>query len=219
MTATLSLGEIEALAYKAARGAGLDWGLAEEAGVATRWLVGAGIDGTALLARLLDNRQPGAVSLGSPVLTGRDWTSGDAAALCPIAVGAALSDHFSLPEGPLNGPIRLRNLCAPALILPFLAWAGARAGAVVAVQWSDLNVILAAASLVDLTGPADLIDDLVPEVTVSARPAMTVAGVARPRLADSPAARTSLEAQASRTLVPASDQSRRGAGGLGIDDP
>jgi hypothetical protein len=38
MTAFWSLNEIEALAGKAARGAGYDWGLAEEAGQSVRWL-------------------------------------------------------------------------------------------------------------------------------------------------------------------------------------
>ena len=39
---TWSLNEIESLAKKAARGAGLDWGLAEEAGKTTRcWVIAA----------------------------------------------------------------------------------------------------------------------------------------------------------------------------------
>ena len=33
-----SLGEIGALATKAARGSGMDWGLADEAGYAVKWL-------------------------------------------------------------------------------------------------------------------------------------------------------------------------------------
>lgn len=45
----LSLGEVEALCKKAARGAGLPWGLAEEAGFAARWLSAHGFDGAGLL--------------------------------------------------------------------------------------------------------------------------------------------------------------------------
>lgn len=45
----LSLGEVEALCKKAARGAGLPWGLAEEAGFAARWLSAHGLDGAGLL--------------------------------------------------------------------------------------------------------------------------------------------------------------------------
>ena len=47
---TWSLNEIETLSRKAARGAGLSWGLAEEAGKATRWLAAAGLPGPQVLA-------------------------------------------------------------------------------------------------------------------------------------------------------------------------
>ena len=50
---TWSLNEIESLAKNATRGAGRDWGLAEEAGKATRWLCAAGWPGADLLAELL----------------------------------------------------------------------------------------------------------------------------------------------------------------------
>ena len=48
-----SLGEIRALAIKAARGAGMPWGMAEEAGFASHWLLQQGLPGTELLATLL----------------------------------------------------------------------------------------------------------------------------------------------------------------------
>ena len=48
-----SLNEIEALGKKAARGAGMPWGMAEEASKALRWLCAHGIDGMTHLARLL----------------------------------------------------------------------------------------------------------------------------------------------------------------------
>ena len=49
-----SLNEIESLCKKAARGAGLSWGLAEEAGKAARWLSAHGLDGPGVLARSCD---------------------------------------------------------------------------------------------------------------------------------------------------------------------
>ena len=42
---TFSLNEIEAIGKRAARGAGLPWGLAEEAGKAARWLTARGLPG------------------------------------------------------------------------------------------------------------------------------------------------------------------------------
>ena len=52
---TWSVGEIGALSVKAVRGAGYSWGVAEEAGWAVRWLIRAGIDGSAVLANALDD--------------------------------------------------------------------------------------------------------------------------------------------------------------------
>jgi hypothetical protein len=49
-----SLNEIEAQLRKAARGAGLPWGLAEEAGKAARWLAMHGIDGLPASAALFE---------------------------------------------------------------------------------------------------------------------------------------------------------------------
>ena len=49
-----ALNEVEATAKRAARGAGYSWGLAEEASKATRWLCAKGIDGSAVLAGLLE---------------------------------------------------------------------------------------------------------------------------------------------------------------------
>jgi len=49
-----SLNEIEAQLRKAARGAGLSWGLAEEAGKAGRWLAMHGIDALPAFAALYE---------------------------------------------------------------------------------------------------------------------------------------------------------------------
>lgn len=95
----LSRTETRALATKAARGAGLDWGLAEEAGFAAEALAARGIDGLSLLARWLAKRT------ASPLR-------------CPIALGAQLADL------PPEAPLRLERVAFPALLLPFLARAG-----------------------------------------------------------------------------------------------
>jgi hypothetical protein len=44
-SAQMSQNEVSALCLKAARGAGMSWGLAEEAGFAASWLTARGIDG------------------------------------------------------------------------------------------------------------------------------------------------------------------------------
>ena len=49
----VSLNEIESLALKAARGAGMSWGLAEEAAVAASWLAARSLPWAETLADLL----------------------------------------------------------------------------------------------------------------------------------------------------------------------
>ncbi len=70
-----SLNEVEGLAGKAARGAGLAWGMAEETAKAARWLAACGLDWApslpALLAQHADWRLPdvpaGPLRAGAPV--------------------------------------------------------------------------------------------------------------------------------------------------------
>ncbi|MBS0565738.1 MAG: DUF3726 domain-containing protein [Proteobacteria bacterium] len=100
MERTLSRTESRALAVKAAKGAGLDWGLAEEAGYAVEWLAARGIDGLSPLAAWLDARAAGS------------------GARCPLALGARLAD---LP--PAAG-LSLGPVAWPVLLLPFLDRSG-----------------------------------------------------------------------------------------------
>ena len=55
MTFLLSLNQIEQTTRKAARGAGLAWGLADETGRAVRWLHAHGLPGVAALADWLES--------------------------------------------------------------------------------------------------------------------------------------------------------------------
>ncbi len=109
-----SLGEIEATVRKAARGAGLPWGLAEEAGKALRWLAAHGIDGRPAFADLLDRHAAGLVSVRIAEADGR-WSGADGP-LCPVALGAALMDHALLPAPAIAaGPV-----LHPELLTPFV---------------------------------------------------------------------------------------------------
>jgi len=100
-----SLGETAALALKAARGAGLNWGLAEEAAAAVIWLHTNNLPGISALCSYLGNPD------GSPRIDGA----------CPILTGCALIDGvMPVPErageAMAIGPVR-----APLLLLPFVA--------------------------------------------------------------------------------------------------
>ena len=205
--AALSLGEIEALGQKAARGAGLDWGLAEEAGWAARMLAASGLPGPELLALALAGG-PGR----APTVGPGGW-QGDGP-LCPVRTGAALADFAGLPAGLSDAGLRIDPVRAPALLLPFVALAAARIGRPLAVDWGGGQGLaghgtLTAAGYV-MTPVAAV------AVTRSARGPET--GAQPPRRAVAPEARAALEALALDTTVPPSDTSRADAGAGGDDN-
>lgn len=212
----VSLGEIEAIALKAARGAGMAWGLAEEAAFAARWLAKNGVDGLTGLARHLGTT-PSADYANAPVFRDRCWTQGQAARLCPIAAGAALNDHFRLDEGPLQGAVRLSNLSAPVLVLPFLAVAAARSGVAVMVEWPGCRVVLSEGTLRAVSDAKALLADQATDVTVNCAPLALQERNAAVWLTVSATTKRALEAHAQRTHVPASDQSRQRAGAQDVD--
>ena len=100
-----SLNEVEALSRKAARGAGLSWGLAEEAGRATRWLVVHGLPGPEVLLAAL-TRLDGLPHEARAPLDG--WQARDT--LCPVTTGAALADTAAAAGGDLRLGRRLVGL-------------------------------------------------------------------------------------------------------------
>jgi hypothetical protein len=109
----VSLNEIESLALKAARGAGMSWGLAEEAAVAASWLAARSLPWAETLADLLA-RQPVACQ---PRIDGDAIAPSRAGSrLCPILTGALLSD-----VGASVRPIKFRDILAPLWLAPFLA--------------------------------------------------------------------------------------------------
>ena len=109
----VSLNEIESLALKAARGAGMSWGLAEEAAEAARLARRAfALPWAAALLGLFETADWHGAIAGDerclrPVSPG-EW-------LCPIRVGAFLSD-LGAAAPPLILAVR-----RPLLLLPFVA--------------------------------------------------------------------------------------------------
>jgi hypothetical protein len=111
----LSLNEIETTILKAARGAGMEWGLAEEVGQAARMLARAGVAFEAAMLHLLQ----AAPWRNDFVIEGDALRPRDPEAwLCPIRVGACLSD---LADKPLK---RVERVLCPLLLLPFAARLG-----------------------------------------------------------------------------------------------
>lgn len=209
----VSLNEIEGLSLKAARGAGMSWGLAEEAAYATRWLAAHGWAADELLAALLDVR----AQTAAPILVGTDIRgTKDALPICPIHAGVALADLLQSGQS-----LTLHKVLTPLWLLPFalrratpehdvrLSWA---AGSIALSQSNDVD-----ATCVDLA--ASMIDQIrvelgSPRISASRpRPPSVPAGVPV-----NVAAWSALETWAARTYVPASLQSRLAGAGAGLSD-
>ena len=103
-----SISETAALATKAARGAGMTWGFADETGGAVSWLQARGMPGLAALCRYLKWRGSGSLAHWPDCATGEAF-------YCPIALGAAYMD------GALPVELTIDNIREPLLLLPFIA--------------------------------------------------------------------------------------------------
>ena len=209
-----SLNEVEATAKRAARGAGYSWGLAEEAGKATRWLCANGLDGCGALARLLDQVGADHLSDLSPQSTTGDW-AGASDHLCPLTAGAALCDNATLLA---DRDIVMRNVLYPVLVLPFAA-AAAKVGQ------RSVSVICDGQTVVcDASGECGASAS-----EISAIPATATLQVTSGGAVGSPQARATratpevedwatLSRFAQRTYAPASEASRLLGAGAGLSD-
>ena len=204
---TFSLNEVQAMARKATRGAGYGWGLADEAGLAVRWLCAMGCDGCGALARVLDQVD----RLARPVSGDRGWIA-EAGVLCPLQTGTALSDHALMLQ---QDTVRVGRVLEPVLILPFLASASRRLRQPLVLRASGVMAVTDATGLsLDAEMPGEAAD-------------LAVCLGTMPQALRSPATRAApqmsdwamLERLAHRTYAPATEESRaRGAGAGGLSD-
>ena len=113
MSYKLTLAETESYLRKAARACGLDWGIAEEAGKAARWLAAFKLPGPETLLAHLQNLAGQDYSDFVPNCSAQPWQS-NAGPLCPIITGAALADRSAQM---LEGRIFELGLTAYPLLL------------------------------------------------------------------------------------------------------
>lgn len=126
---SFSLNEVEAIAKRAAKGAGYSWGLAEEAAKATRWLCSAGIDGIALLVQTLNAGFAAELRRHSADVIEDAWCS--EGALCPLMTGSMVSDHAANLK---HAPLTLINVAVPLFLLPFAAQSAMQLDAAIALD-------------------------------------------------------------------------------------
>ncbi|WP_113911817.1 DUF3726 domain-containing protein [Roseovarius dicentrarchi] len=208
-----SLGEIEGLARKAARGAGFDWGMAEEAGKAVRWLAGIGLPGPEVLDAYLRayDRTPHAQM--RPVdVTAQVWTAAGGA-VCPISAGAALCDIAQ--DAGLPAEIRIAHCAHPLLLVPFIAAASEDGGHALHLIWEGGEFAFAA----DIRGTArtPMAPSGRPHILRAAAPDLPLPECQlRYDLDPEPAAR--LTEFSRRTLAPETEASRASGAGAGLND-
>ena len=208
---TYSLNEIEALAKKAARGGGYDWGVAEEAGKAVRWLASHGLPGAELLAAHLSLEAHD----GPPQSLEGDWSSATGA-LCPLTAGITLNDCADrLRAG--HGQV-MHKVTQPLLLVPFAAWAALHINAPLTVTWDGARATTNGFAL-RIDGPED-------DVTAAQTQSLTCTLADNQDRLKTPSMRGTLPDEtwralntfAKRTYAPATNASRILGAGAGVSD-
>ncbi len=207
-----TLSEIEALSRKAARGSGLDWGLADEAGKATRWLSSHGLPGAQVLAQLLTRNDGKPFSALCPVEADSGSWQSRSAELCPLISGACLADRAA--QLVTNGKTVLATVATPLLALPFIARAVALTGIDLQVVWPGVRIDCQTGGIFITGDPDQLTTELAESIIVCllAEPSGAPSSPVYVAQAVAPSAWQTLTRLAHRTLVPASEASRSGAG-------
>jgi len=214
----VSLNEIETEVRKAARGSGLAWGQAEEAGKAARWLAARDVDILPVVADVLEAHLVGHLATNI-ILSGGRWRGADQP-LSPFVAGPAITDHaYLLAEG---GRIEIGAMARPILLVPFASAAARFLGAAIDIVLPSAQTSVTSAGAdrtalavmlrIELSEKIDCVRSRDSVVTNVAQASLTGAEV-------EPEAWARLARLAHRTYVPASSVSReRGAGAGAIDN-
>ena len=210
----LSLNEVEQTTLKAARGAGLAWGVAEDVARSARWLAPRTPSWAPSLLALLRQHAAG--------------SSDDAAAgasppcVSPISLGEFIADGAAVRVG--TGTERFAQVSRPLWLLPALASAAKHSGCHVAMAIGAIALHVAPNGTLSATEPLDAwasTPDGPVAVRFSSTPldSLPYSLAARGSRAHAEAAVwRELEAFAERTYVPASEESRARGAGAGLLD-
>jgi hypothetical protein len=210
----VSLNEIESTVLKACRGAGLSWGLAEEAGQAARWLAARRIAWEASLVRLLTDRD----GVSAPVLVETEIRPSLAGtAVCSIQAGAAVSDLIGW-----RGKMIVHDLLEPLWLLPFAA-RHAEGATLIEMTWVGGSVRLVSGDICDGSEITVLDARQIAHLTVALLPSDPRQQPLRAQqqsngMTVDDASWAELGRLAHRTYVPASMQSRLAGAGAGLLD-
>lgn len=210
----VSANELESLLLKAIRGAGLSWGLAEEAAAAGVWLARADLLQVGpLVARLETERETSPpVSVGHAIQPAVLGTS-----LCPILTGAWIADL-----GSTSRRLTVLGVLSPIWLAAVVARALPRRGLLI-VEWEGVRLLL------DKAGPVEPVHIASSCLSAVATGSVRLTGQCTARHRAAPP-RThggiivpdtdwqALQAFERLTYVPASERSRLAGAGAGLLD-
>lgn len=202
-TLHLSWGELHFYTCRAVFGAGLPWGLAEDAGFTAAWLARYGIDPAPVLARMLRNLADGS-SGSDPLLTRQDdgmvLHGHDDALTSALLTGPSAADWWAVLATDPDARLCLRNVDAPGWVFASIAQRMAYGNPALIRRMMD-------------DPPGDLLID-------ATRWAATDADAdARPKVVAVAAGDWSVVQDFfRRSLVPSTDASRQAGAGAGLID-
>lgn len=214
----LSLNEIDSSVKKAARGVGMTWGLAEEAGNSARWLAQHGILEISALVSVLsmhDNKRDWVGISANACLT----NTSNACLISPFVLGSFITDLGR----DLIAVVSQREfrVLAPILIVPFLSRLAQTYELTLALDWQICRVFFVGGSVsVDgdkrdlLISEPIVISITVAKATASSWPTKLKSGMILTNENDW----IKIGEFGYRTYVPASSKSRQFGAGAGTDD-
>jgi hypothetical protein len=216
VTYTVTLAEIESSVRKAARATGLDWGIAEEAGKAARWLAAFGLPGPEMMLAQLRQLDSKDYRSFIPDCKLDPWQA-NSGTLCPLIAGAAIADRSARMLGGIQ--FNLGKTAFPLLLVATVGQAARCHQRVFTTSWSGVRVSCFENGL-SIDGNGD--DLLLGEVeAVSCRednlpaPQQLPSTLAYQVDVDS---WKSIDSLAFKTYAPATESSRAGAGAGLIDN-
>ncbi len=209
-----SLNEIQSAVLKATRGAGLSWGLAEEASRAARWLAARDLPGVPSLAGLLERIYAAGDADVAPVTEGNHWRPAG-----PWISGLHAGIAFADLAGEIDddGELAVADVAEPLLFLPFAALASRVCASPLAVSWPGCEKMLSAGDIVGAV-PIGQLADHAPMLTVRVVNAPALAPAPKPEARSvyvDDGAWARLDSFAKRTYVPESEESRAQGAGSG----
>jgi hypothetical protein len=137
MSYRITLAETESYMRKAARACGLDWGLAEEAGKAARWLAAFDLPGPETLLAHLQQLAGKDYRQFIPDCSSDPWQA-PGGLMCPVITGAALADRSAQM---LDGqPFRLGRTAYPLLLAATLGQAARHHQTAFVTCWAGVRM-------------------------------------------------------------------------------